>query len=355
MHLRSLVVLVLSAAAASACVEGDLSLTTTAAAIEVCPNFACGQNGPTLNNHKFHELAESHAANLEGFSLGRLYKNGVLYEMQVVGWELRAVSRYDQLTGSELVGSYFEIFHNGDGKSFKVVVKSVSWMQLYAGPLKGTTLPQYVLEWIETTPGVPATHYENLCANPPSDRRETLYQLGESTLLFERNRYDSAAKTVSQGDTNWFNFGCAGHVLSKLLLTGQTTLSSGAAGLSLSLQQATLKALTADYCGDGRAFTVAGEPLYWKTANAFMAFQDVPTSFEGRWSALGPVCLDEPRLVKSTNPLAQLYFPDAPDGTPGVIAAMQQHCPSKVPPACNAAPGAYAFNGTYLVTANPPQ
>jgi hypothetical protein len=341
----------------AACVSPaqDEGLGSTEQGLVACPNFACAQNAPTLNNRPFHELAESHQANLEGFSLGTMVKNNAAYAATVVGWELRGSNRYDQLTGSELVGAYFEILHAADSKRYRVVIQAYSLMQIYAGPLKGVVIPQYILKWIETTPGAPAMHYQNLCSTPPTDRRETLFQQGESTIFFESNRYDATSKLVAAGDTNWFNLGCAGHVVSKLFLTGHSTLSSGASPLSLLHQQTALKALVADYCGDGTPFTVSGEPLYWKTSNLFMAFQSTPATFEGRWGPTGPVCLDEPRLVKSSNPLAQVFFPDAPDGTPGVIAAMQAHCPTKIPPPCSAAPGVYSFAGAYLVTANPPQ
>lgn len=340
-------------ALAAACVSPDEAPATGTAtqALESCPNFACGQNGPTLNNRPFHELAESRVPNQEGFALGRLVKNGTLYAIQVVGWELRASNRFDQLTGNELVGASFEISHAQDGKTYRVLIAGYALMQIYAGPLKGTSIPQYVLKWTDPAAPVTGVFYKNLCANPPKDRAETLYQDGESTIFFEGNRYDAGKKLVSTGDTNWFNLGCAGHALSKLFLTGHAQLTGGATLLE---QQTVLKALVADYCQDGMSFTVPGERLSWKTANQYMLFQDAPVSFEARWNSLGPVCMDEARLIESGNPLAQTYFPDAPDGTSGVIAAMQQHCPSKIPPPCNAAAGAYNFSGSYLVTANPP-
>lgn len=322
-------------------------------ALEECPDWACGQNGPLLNGHYFHELAESRAPNLEGFSLGSMMKNGLPYYMSVSGMQLRGASRINgTLTGAQLVGAYFEILHDS-GKRYRVYVNGYSTMQVFAGPMKGATVPQYVLEWIEVTPGAPPDHFHNLCSNPPTGayRQETLYQHGETTLLFEGTRYNAQSKEVLFGDTNWFNFACAGSALSKLLLTGHTNLTGSATKLE---QQTVLKLITADYCGDGKSFTVAGEPLYWKTQNGYMTFVGQPTSFEARWNADGPVCLDTARLVESDLQAAKDNFPIDANGTPGVEAAMLAHCPAKLPPACNALPGNYDFAGAFAVSANPP-
>jgi ADYC domain len=345
-----------AALAAAACVDpagGPAAAESTAVqALEECPNFACGQNGPRLNNREFHELSELHTPNREGFSLGHLIKGAQTYQLAVVGWELRGTSAGGNLTGSQLTGATFDIDHD-TGKRYRVQITSVSTMQIYAGPLKGATIPQYILKWIEVTPGAPPDHYKNLCANPPTGtyRQETLFQHGESTLVFEGNRYDAQTKRVLAGSSSVFNFGCAGHALSKLFLTGHTSLTGSA---STAQQQAALKMLTADYCGDGTSFTVAGEPLYWKSSNGYMTFLAQPESLEGRWGPSGPLCIDEYRLLSSDNPLSQVYFPDAADGTPGVEAAVLARCPTKLPPPCNAAPGAYDFAGALTVSANPP-
>ncbi len=323
-------------------------------AIEECPDWACGQNGPLLNGHYFHELSESRASNREGFSLANslFIKGGSAYQLSVVGSQLRATGPAVQLIGAQLVGGYFDIVHSS-GRRYRVNVTAAYSMQIYSGPKQGATIPQYKLEWQDISPGAPIEHYKNLCSNPPTGvyREETLYQNGETTLFFEGTRYDAKTKTVLFGDTNWFNMACAGSALSKLLLTGHTALTGGATAQQ---QQTALKLITADYCGTGKSFTVQGEPLYWKTANGYMAFAGVPDTFEARWTSTGPVCLDYARLLETDKAQAQLSFPDAPDGTPGVIAAMIATCPASLPPDCNALPGAYDFAGAYAVSANPP-
>lgn len=353
--------LMIGALALAGCVDGALGAGDEPAPPESvavqhfgedCPNFACGQNGPSLSNRAFHELSELHLPNREGFTLGMLEKSGVSYEPRVSGWELRAYpSAGPALTGVALKNAFFTVSH-GDGRSYRVWIADVTTMPIYAGPLKGTLIPQYILKWVETTPGAPAGHYVNLCANPPTGayREDTLFQHGESTLIFEGNRYDAQQKLVLRGSTTWFNLGCAGHALSKLLLTGHTSISGQATRLE---QQTVLKMLVADYCGDGQSFTVAGEPLYWRTQNLYMDFISQPESLEGRWGPDGPVCIDNYRLLSTANPLAPVFFPDAADGTPGVLAALAAHCPLKLPPPCSAAPGDFGLAGATAVSANP--
>jgi hypothetical protein len=345
--------MMLGTLALAACALEQAPESSTEQSLLSCPDWACGQNGPLLNGHYFHELAESKAPNLEGFSLGVLVKNGLSYAASVTGMQLRGSSRlHGTLAGSQLVGAYFEISHDS-GKRYHVLINGTSTMQIYSGPMTGATIPQYILEWIEVTPGAPPDHYHNLCSNPPTGayRQETLFQHGESTLFFEGTRYDAQAKDVLFGDSNWFNLGCAGSALSKLLLTGHTSLTGSA---SQQEQQTALKLLTADYCGDGKSFTVAGEPLYWKTQNGYMAFAGAPASLEGRWGASGPVCLDDPRLVESDLQAAKDNFPADGNGTPGVLVKMMEHCPTKLPPACSALPGNYDFAGSVAVSGNPP-
>lgn len=324
-------------------------------AIEECPDWACGQNGPLLNGHYFHELAESKAPNREGFSLasGLLIKGGVPYQLSVVGTQLRGTNGGGVIMGPQLVGAYFDIAHSS-GKRYRVFINGSSGMQIFSGPQKGAPIHQFKLEWLDISPGAPPAHYQNLCSNPPTGqyRQETLFQNGETTLFFEGNRYDAKSKKVLFGDSNWFNMACAGSALSKLLLTGHANLTGAA---NQAQQQTALKVVTAAYCKlSGKSFTVQGEPLYWKTSNGYMAFSGAPVSMEARWSADGPICLDYARLLESDLQAAQDNFPDAGDGTPGVLAAMLATCPDTLPPACNALPGAYDFAGAYAVSANPP-
>ncbi|MGH8311591.1 MAG: ADYC domain-containing protein, partial [Steroidobacteraceae bacterium] len=115
---------------------------------------------------------------------------------------------------------------------------------------------------------------------------------------------DDVTRTVAPvPDDRWFNLGCARHTLAKLRLTRSTlhTVKSGA----WQQVQATLKMLSADYCGTGKAFTIAGEPIVWKN-NVGMKYYFPPSVLEARWSENGALCLNTPRLESPAYPDVEL-------------------------------------------------
>lgn len=322
-------------------VAAGVALGSAEQALLSCPDWACGQNGPSLNNRSFHELSENGDVNAEGFAMSGLVKNSLVYSARVVGSKLYGVrSGSPTLTGAALAGAYFWVAHE-TGYFAKVYVAQVIQVPLWGGPHRGAAVEAYRLEW--ETPF--DEHRTNLCANPPQDKPQSPQLLnlpGEFTVLFEGNRYDAKAKKLLPGDRAWFNLGCASHAISKLFLTGLTNATGNA---TLQEQQAALKMLTADYCGDGTSFTVGGEPLYWKTSNGYMAFYGNPTTLEARWNENGATCLELPRLKTSKNPLAQQAFPDIWD-------AIRTRCPLSVPPPCSDMSPSN-FDGQLVVSGNP--
>lgn len=324
--------------------EGDSEVTATVEQqLLDCPDWACGQNGPTLNNRSFHELSELGEANAEGFVMSGLVKNGLVYSARVIGSQLSGIRRGSPiLSGNALVGAYFYVGQQDTGYLARVYVTQVIQVPLWGGPKRNQPVEAYRLMW--DTPF--DERRTNLCSNPPREAKpqssDQLNLPGEFSVLFEGNRYDAKTKTLRPADRAWFNIGCASHALSKLFLTGLTNETGDATEAE---QQAALKMITADYCGDGTSFTLGGEPLYWKTSNGYMDFYGNPTTLEARWTEKGAVCVEVPRLKTSKNPLAPVAFPD-------VWQAIQDHCPQSVPPSCSSSDPA-KFDGALVVSANP--
>jgi hypothetical protein len=85
-------------------------------------------------------------------------------------------------------------------------------------------------------------------------------------------------------------------------------------------RQAMLKMFAADYCGNGHAFTVDGQPLVYGDASAWYPLTpttdriDPPTGYigtiESLWDEHGALCIDTPRLVDSAT--IQAACPDKP-------------------------------------------
>lgn len=322
---------------------GGESFGTVEQQLLECPDWACGQNGPSLNNRSFHELSELGDLNKEGFAMSGLVKNGLVYSARVVGSRLSGVrTGSPALAGAALVGAYFWVVQADTGYLARVYVSQVIQVPLWGGPKRNQLVEAYRLMW--DTPF--DERRTNLCSNPPREAKpqspELLNLPGEFTLLFEGNRYDAKSKRLLPGDRNFFNIACASHALSKLFLTGLTNLTGDA---SEAQQQAALKMITADYCGDGTSFTLGGEPLYWRTANGYMDFYGNPTTLEARWDDKGAVCLDAPRLKTSKNPLAPQVFPE-------IWEAVRAHCPLAIPPPCTPS-DPYKLEGALVVSANP--
>ena len=83
-------------------------------------------------------------------------------------------------------------------------------------------------------------------------------------LVFEGDRINVRTLTVDSIEPRWFNIGCAETALAKMHLNGHThpaALYSGLPFVSRLERQTFLKMITGDYCGHGRPFTVAGQPL----------------------------------------------------------------------------------------------
>jgi hypothetical protein len=110
----------------------------------------------------------------------------------------------------------------------------------------------------------------------------------------------------------------------------------------VSLRTTLLKAITADYCGDGLGtYTRPGNPLAFAISGGGTSFPDPYGSgmtVEAIWKPESAVCVDRPRLV-----------------APGAIACGPRVCdpgaPASPPPP--PPPDVWSARG-YVLTANPP-
>src|SRR6185295_14217582 len=166
------------------------------------------------------------------------------------------------IAGQGLVGAQLAFARDGDAPR-AVRIARVGSMVFPVG--SHDAIETYVLEYSSIGLG----GWRNLCgevaqAVAVGPDPEALGLPSDEAILFEGDRIDLVHKTVAvEPDPDWFTIGCSGHVLAKLHLTRNTIASTRSVpGVeSFAGRQATLKLLTADYCGDGTAFTVAGQQL----------------------------------------------------------------------------------------------
>jgi hypothetical protein len=349
------------------CVAGDVDEPRVGAVqqdIGGCDEFMCGTNSPVIAEFGFWELNLPEAlgtlglANNVGMQVLGFVQNNALYLPRVLRGKLTASNGVTTLSGSALVGGYFYL-KNGS-RTFELKVSAVGSVDSWAQPASGTphvTLETYQLDWAEFF-GSPPERFQNMCPNPPSkDNPDSLTMVGSTafqTLLFEGDRINAAHKVDTSVDRSWFNLGCAGSALAKMALTGHTQGAWDAGTFSTTLAERTtmLKMLAADYCGDGTAFTVGGQPLNWEDDHGTMKLISAPANLvrESRWKETGAVCLDKPRVDvhPTANSIAQF------GSMVTVYQQVQDHCQQTIQtklPACDG--GAFDLAGHHLLSATP--
>jgi ADYC domain len=351
------------------CVSPD-SLNEASAQLGDTPTCAsswvCGSNSPEVDHYGFHELNLEGLANSAGIRIDSS-KGGALITKGAKSYFLRVkeakifgtLNGQIVLSGLGLVGAEIHLY-TGTKADYTIRIEGVRTMPY---PVGNTTelVETYVLSWYGG--GVLPDAKRNICKFPailtdpaplraviitlsPPSFYELLGMYGGESVVFEGDRIDAARKTIGQTfEDRWFNIGCAGHTLAKMLLTRHATVAGASTyGISWEDRQATLKLLTADYCGDGTAFTVAGEPLRW--TGDVMPYIRRPSQLEARWSSKGADCLNEPRLKRTSSPDAVALFGQ------DISATIAAHCPNVIPP-CSPDVSIDNFNGSLRLSGNP--
>lgn len=153
-------------------------------------------------------------------------------------------------------------------------------------------------------------------------------------LAFEGDYFDPSKTVKAPSGQGWFNLACDGTAAAKMHLLRHTEAGSDSTHMtSADERTAMLKAITADYCGDGglgapavapRVWTADGTPLFWtdkkgwfpdpaERASALESIAEGSWFIEAIWGPNGAICLNEPRRKPNGTPVC----PD-PDKVPAV-------------------------------------
>jgi len=342
----------LSACAISEPTEDDIEVSEVEQGLmPQCDEPGCGLNSPEIANYNFWDLSLNYNTyNTQGFRITSFEKNGVPYTLSVSGGRIKGVRRDGVLSGQALVGATIHVEHQSD-LEFVIVINAVQQWSFWAKTGSSTTARAEGYELLWRQLGT-ATHYENVCSDPPVRGIDTLYTASHLTFVFEGERISQETKTIASTlDTRWFNLGCAGSTLAKLHLTGHTYAASLATNRAFSTtipeRQTMLKMLSADYCGTGKAFTIQGTPLDWADDKNWMEYAYSTQNVEARWNADGAVCLNRPRVL--VNPIGTT----GTEWLPSIVQDIAVECRTAghpLPPCPDQAeePGAF-----HLTSANP--
>jgi hypothetical protein len=146
---------------------------------------------------------------------------------------------------------------------------------------------------------------EHLCKGLYRNKDE-LWTDSASGIVFEGDYFDPKKTDQPPNGSGYFYLACVGTAAAKMHLLRHTSagaLQSPPRMTTPDQRTTMLKAITADYCGDGKSWTADGTPLFWTDARSW--FPDpsarkeilaLPiTQVEAIWGPNGVLCLNDPR------------------------------------------------------------
>ncbi len=268
-----------------------------------CSTWDCNKNNPVLNTFPVDELNEDEVTqNEEGLAIEDLIRGGVSRNIDVRDGEILVRNNAHEViaSGHQVEGSRIMVSGTA-GRLWEIRIQDSTRTLKY---WDGTGyLWAYHLVYRPIT--IPATYdYVNLCNDPPLAGDEPGVPEGYEAyaIMIDGERYDRDQIEVdaSSSATGWFNIACAGSALSKMVLMHyDPRIPAGQYHTSPAQRTATLKMITADYTGTGRAFTEPETDLAWGDVNGWNPLNPLPpfSAFEAIWTETGARCLNTPRVA----------------------------------------------------------
>lgn len=256
-----------------------------------------GNNSPRVNDYPFPELHLDGEANNDGVTLvGIVSPTNVLHTLDLVGDDFVARDGVGNIvaTSYSLVGWKIALLpDDGPGQLIQIMAYDPyipSWAT-GAAPISG-----YALAYQDSITG----NHVNVCPDSGNNAADI------SVTLIGGETYDPELKRTNPGMTRWVTIACrdeAAYKMKRMNYGPNDTFGSTGQAASVAQRDATLKMITADYCGTGVSYTAQGTQLHWKNRSAlvntyppFIALNK-PPKIEARWTADGASCLSNTRYV----------------------------------------------------------
>jgi hypothetical protein len=303
--MTSRVLLVAAPLLAFACTSPALETDPASSAIVVCEQiWGCNSNTARSSDGRiFHDLdlgplGTGGAANSGGFRItGVLRPDGSPMALEVDPADLDALvgrAGHTVLKNDQLVGTRIQL--TDEHEDYDLRLDEVDRIEFWVGRGAVTTY-RFTIR----------TAAEDDSARVPLCKAASGELLGwngqmHHAVVFRGDRVEVRSKDLTVGIDTWINVACAGSAVAKIHLLRHTT-----AGSSPNFQttqperQAMLRALLADYCGAGFAYTEDGHPLAyadhkgWHPDGIDVGDPDQRARVEGVWGPAGALCLDMPR------------------------------------------------------------
>ncbi len=258
-----------------------------------CPRWRCGYNTSEINGKSLQELHLGGDPNADGVELvGFLPPLGLLlnYELHTEGDALIArggLFGSSKLRGHGLIGGTL-LLEIEAGLIVPVIIAGYEEVDSWSAD--GAPVPAYSLVYADLD--APLLQ-RSVCKGTLLD------PLQASVVILAGERYDLDDKSVIPDQDGWITLACAGSAAAKMSLLGYGPNADGdGAPTTVDQRQATLKMITADYCGDGTSYTEDGTALLWENQGGSVSAPEAdPADLEAIWTAHGASCLDTPRVV----------------------------------------------------------
>lgn len=280
-----------------------LSLTTACQSaesdeleLEFRTSFGCtgcghgGSNSPEFNEYPINTLGLNSQVNSDGLRvLGIQRPNDEnLYQLKTEGDELVAWNGTTIIAqGESLVGWTIHLY---DGFE-RLYVQIFDYTNAMASWAAGADpISAYALAYFDPELG----DFVNVC--PDASPGDTIV-----TVLRDVVYDDSPDMVVDQ--LGWMTWACMGNAAAKMKLMsyGRYTNFDQGYPATEAQRRATIRMLTADYCGQGVSFTAQGTLLDWQNAIGTVTPEHDPDpsweNVEAIWDEDGALCLSTPRLA----------------------------------------------------------
>jgi hypothetical protein len=279
--------------------EEDLDVAEFRTTI-VCPN--CPPNSPRFNDTPIDrfDLNQMRTGNGEWIT-GIRDPGDVVYQLAVIGEVFWAVDGATPIAGgADLIGWQID-FEGADKLEFSLRIDDFDGRYPMLGSPEGAMVV-YKLTYPDPSSGSSAVP---VCPPPHDD--------GLWLTLIQGETYDHALKLVEPNRPGWITLACADEAVFKMKSYGygpNDHLHGPGLPSTAAERQATLKMITADYCGDGHSFTEQGE-LYAPRDAAGRFSGPVPATFpmEAMWDEDGALCIGDPRAVTPATVAARCTLP----------------------------------------------
>ena len=258
-----------------------------------CPPWECGFNSAEVNGRAIRELNLEGEENESGVRVvGFIAPLGLLgnYKLTVERDELVAVGLGEPLRGPALIGATILVTTPGLlGAPLPITIAGYNELRSWAdGAAK---VPSYALVYpdVDAIKGI-----RNVCHDG------FFGALATNAVVLGGETYDLESKTVNADMDGWLTIACAGSAAAKLRLMNygpQSDFDGEGHPASVHQRQATLKMLTADYCGDGTSYTENGTALAWENAEGTVQTMTQTGKVEAVWGADGALCLESTRVA----------------------------------------------------------